>query len=82
MKVSFYRNYNADHRDIFGQSEWKANAVDLISFLGEFDARHGWGNEAIEIGLCRALDDMKEPQDEAGEGLSQVIIIGDAGCNT
>ena len=77
MKISFYRNYSNDKDEIYGSSEWRYKGTDLISYLNTFSVAGGQGNEAVEIGLCKAIDDIKDE-----EGLSQIILIGDAGCNT
>jgi len=77
MKIMFYRNYDGDKDVICGSSEWRYKDTDLIAYLNTFEVDCGWGNEAVEIGLCKAIDDIKDE-----EGLSQIILIGDAGCNT
>ena len=77
MKIAWYRNYNCDKDRIFGQSEWQHRSADLVQYLSTFDADYGWGEEAIEVGLERAIAEIEEDG-----GLSQILLIGDAGCNT
>jgi len=46
--------------------------------MGTFEAKYGWGNEAVEAGLHEAIKDISDDDD----GLSQIIIIGDMPANT
>ena len=46
--------------------------------MGTFEAKYGWGNEAVEAGLHQAIKDISDDDD----GLSQIIIIGDMPANT
>jgi hypothetical protein len=73
MKIAVYRNYNIDL--IYQESSWETDAKNLKQFLNTVSCQGGWGNEALEVGLRRAAE-------EIDGGLSQVIVIGDAPANT
>ena len=61
MKVSFFRNYDCDKDRIYGESAWEHESSNLSNFMNTFEADNGYGcNEAVEIGLCEALKDIKD----------------------
>ncbi|CAF2388000.1 unnamed protein product [Rotaria sp. Silwood2] len=71
-----YRNYNSVQDKIFQFSPWETRADNLRAFMNTINVEGGWGNEAVEIGLCHA---NKENQ---RENITQIILIGDAHPNT
>lgn len=73
IKIGVYRNYNSREHMILQTSSWENRSNNLISFLRNVRATDGWGNEAIEIGLWQANEEID---------LSQVILIADAPANT
>jgi hypothetical protein len=72
VKISVYRNYNAPVNKLLENSTWDKKADELVKFLRNIEADWGMGNEAIEIGLWQANQEIN---------LSQVILIGDARAN-
>ncbi|ETN97226.1 hypothetical protein RFI_40305 [Reticulomyxa filosa] len=76
MKFVVYRNYNAPEDMILQVSPWESKPENLRSFMESVVADYGWGNEAIEIGLAHVNRECET------EGVSQVILIGDAPANT
>lgn len=70
MKIGVYRNYDCQVDQLYQQSSWETEAVNLKKFLGSIKPFGGLGNEAIEVGLKRATE-------EIDGGLTQVFIIGD-----
>ena len=72
IKISIYRNYDAPVSKLLQNSNWESQADNLIQFLQTIYAQYGQGNEAIEIGLWQANQEIN---------LNQVILIGDAGPN-
>jgi len=75
MQFAFYRDYDC-RETILQTSAWETKALNLRQFISKPPiAATGGGDyeEAIEIGLWHAVKESKHP-----EGLSQVILIGDA----
>ena len=66
MKISWYRNYDAEREIICGESGWEVNPTNLFEFMKSFEADRGWGNEAIEAGLYNAVKDIALKPDECG----------------
>ncbi|CAM4841770.1 unnamed protein product [Rotaria magnacalcarata] len=74
MQFVVYRDYDCKANGILQSSSWEKNPTKLRSFMSNISA-YGGGDyeEAIEIGLWHAVQQSAEP-----EGISQVILIGDA----
>ncbi|CAF2633120.1 unnamed protein product [Rotaria sp. Silwood2] len=74
MQFVVYRDYDCKAHGVLQSSSWETNPTKLRSFMTNIHA-HGGGDyeEAIEIGLWYAVQQSAEP-----EGISQVILIGDA----
>jgi len=75
IQLAIYRNYWESSDNLFKYSAWSNNANDLKAFIDTIEATGGsWedGCEAIEVGLCHALNEA-----EKKDGLTQVILIGD-----
>lgn len=81
MKIAGYRNYSSLEQKLYQASHgWSSNFNGLSHFLqSTLQIDGGEGNEAIEIGLWHA---NQEILDNKGIPLSMVIIIGDAPPNT
>ena len=81
MKIAGYRNYNSLEQKLLQASpDWTSNTKNLTSFLqNTLQIEGGWGNEAIEVGLQFANQEIRECN---GIPLSMIIIIGDAAPNT
>lgn len=73
VKFAVYRNYTNYEDSILQYSSWETNSKNICTFMDNISSKGGMNNEAIEIALWYA---NKEP------GISQVILIGDAGANT
>lgn len=73
IKFAAYRNYNSEEKDLLEHSAWENSPENLENFLKSIYCSGGYGNEAIEIGLWYANQE---------EELNQIILIGDAGCNS
>lgn len=78
IKIAVYRNYNSSVDMILQTSAWENKPVDLVNFLQLIYPEGGWGEEAIEIGLWQANNELNDKN----RSLSQVIIIGDAPPNS
>ncbi|ETO36876.1 hypothetical protein RFI_00186, partial [Reticulomyxa filosa] len=76
MQFVVYRNYNAPEDMLLQASPWESKPANLRSFMESINAGHGMGNEAIEIGLAHVNKEAEK------DGVSQVILIGDAPANT
>ena len=81
MKVAGYRNYNSLEDGILSApSNWSSNSNEISEYINtHLISKGGWGNEAIEIGLWYANQEIINNQ---GLPLSMIIIIGDALANT
>ena len=81
MKVAGYRNYNSLEEGILSApSNWSSNSNEISEYINtHLVSKGGWGNEAIEIGLWYANQEIVNNQ---GLPLSMIIIIGDALANT
>ncbi|CAF3202594.1 unnamed protein product, partial [Rotaria sp. Silwood2] len=77
LQFAVYRNYNCKVNKILEVSSWETKASNLRAFMNTIGPEGGMGEEAIEIGLWYAA---KESETE--DGISQVILIGDAPANT
>jgi len=75
IQFAVYRNYNVDHSLLLQHSPWESKAENIKKFMDCIRTDGGLGNEAIEIGFQHA-------NKEAENGLSQIILIGDAAANT
>ena len=74
MQFAVYRDYDCKKEGIFQSSSWEMKPTNLRTFMSTIKAMGGGDyEEAIEIGLWHAVQ-----QSEESEGLSQVILIGDA----
>ena len=76
MQFAVYRNYNVKADELLQVSPWESKPDNLREFMKTIDPEGGMGNEAIEIGLWHANREVN------AEGVSQVILIGDAAANT
>lgn len=76
IQLVMYRNYCCREDQILQSSPWETKPDNLRGFMNTIDVRGGLGNEAIEIGLWHAN------QEHQREGITQVILIGDAAPNT
>jgi hypothetical protein len=81
MKIAGYRNYSSlDSKLYQAYPGWTSNFNSLSHFLqSTLQIEGGEGNEAIEIGLWHANQEILYNK---GISLSMVIIIGDAPPNT
>jgi len=77
IQIAFYRNYNSPVKELLQFSAWESKAEGLLKFMKSIEVAGGYGNEAVEIALWYANQQAK-----TDEGLSQVILIGDAPPNT
>ena len=57
-------------------SSWESKGSNLREFMKTVHAEGGWGKEAIEVGFNFAVQES-----ETDDGISQVILIGDAPAN-
>ncbi|CAF3514099.1 unnamed protein product [Rotaria sp. Silwood2] len=74
MQFVVYRDYDCLEDRILQSSAWESKPSNLRAFMTTVSATGGGDyEEAIEIGLWHAVQQSKKP-----EGLSQVILIGDA----
>lgn len=76
LQFAAYRNYNAPPDSLLETSGWEKTPKNLEQWLSCIQATYGWVDEAIEVGLQFANQLAIEPT-----GLSQIVIIGDAGPN-
>jgi len=76
VQFTIYRNYDSPEDKILQCSPWETRADNLRKFMNFVHPEGGWGNEAIELGLCHANKENNK------EKVSQVILIGDAPANT
>jgi len=81
IKIGGYRNYLSLEKKLYQASpSWTSDTNALCHFLSRtLDIDGGEGNEAIEIGLWHA---NQEIINDNGIPLSMIIIIGDAPPNT
>ncbi|CAF4558553.1 unnamed protein product [Rotaria sp. Silwood2] len=77
MSLSIYRNYNSRENQILQVSAWSTKGSGLRAFMNAIGPEGGWGDEAIEVGLWYAVQESGQQ-----DGVSQVILIGDAPANT
>ena len=76
MQIAGYRNYNVEEAKLLEVSNWESKPEKLKqNFLNSLEVSGGWGNEAIEIALAHANQEL---ENDKGIPLSMVIIIGDA----
>jgi hypothetical protein len=74
MQFAVYRDCDCKGDGLLQNSSWETKSNNLRSFMGKITARGGGDyEEAIEIGLWHAVQQNEHP-----DGLSQVILIGDA----
>ncbi|CAF3676046.1 unnamed protein product [Rotaria sp. Silwood1] len=74
MQFVVYRDYDCKEDGILQSSPWESKPINLRSFMTPIAATGGGDyEEAIEIGLWYAVQ-----QSEQSDGISQVILIGDA----
>jgi hypothetical protein len=76
VQFAVYKNCNSEADKLLQWSSWASRPESLHEFLMRIEVEGGWGNEAIEIGLCHAANEADQSH------LSQVILIGDAPGNT
>lgn len=74
IQVSCYRNYNSSKEKILECSPFSSTAASILTFLKSVSVDGGMGNEAIEVFYNHCLHREKN--------VNEVIIIGDAACNT
>lgn len=77
MQFVVYRNYSSTREKILEVSPWESRGPNLRMFMNTISPEGGMGNEAIEIGLWHAVQQM-----ETKESIAQVILIGDAPPNS
>ncbi|CAF3824593.1 unnamed protein product [Rotaria sp. Silwood1] len=77
MQFAVYRNYSSRDNKILEVSSWETKASHLRAFMNTIGPEGGMGEEAIEIGFWHAAKES-----ETQDGISQVILIGDAPANT
>ena len=58
MKIAVYRNYDSKIDMLYQESSWETDANNLKNFLGQVKPWGGWGKEAMEVGLFRALKEV------------------------
>ncbi|CAF3594708.1 unnamed protein product [Rotaria socialis] len=74
MQFAVYRDYDCKKDGVLQSSSWETKPTSLRSFMTKITAMGGDDyEEAIEIGLWHAVQQSEQP-----EGISQVILIGDA----
>jgi energy-coupling factor transporter ATP-binding protein EcfA2/uncharacterized protein YukE len=74
MQFVVYRDYDCKEDGLLQSSSWETKPSNLRSFMTNIAAQGGDDyEEAIEIGLWHAVQQSKQP-----DGISQVILIGDA----
>jgi hypothetical protein len=78
LQFAVYRNYNSPPDELLQCSTWESSPQGIDTFMKTIDVAGGWGNEAIEIGLWHANQELDQHPDDKFE----VIIIGDAPANT
>lgn len=49
MKIMLYRNYDSAFEDIIERTPFENSFRNLKHFLGNAQAKGGWGNEALEV---------------------------------
>ena len=74
LQVALYRNYSSSKDKLLEYSPYSSTAPALVTFLNGARVDGGMGNEAIEVFYNHCL--YKE------KGVSEIIVIGDAPCNT
>ena len=74
MKLAVYRNYDQRKELLYQESTWETDAQNLTKFLREINCVGGWGKEALEVGLLKAIEEIPN-------GLQQIIVIGDMAPN-
>ncbi|KAJ9446346.1 Protein translocase subunit SecA [Diplonema papillatum] len=72
LQLAIYRNYN--HKP-FVHSKWSSSAEPLLEFISPVVVEGGYGEEAVELGLQHAANENE------ADGVSQVILMGDAPAN-
>ncbi|CAF3045236.1 unnamed protein product [Rotaria sp. Silwood2] len=77
MQFAVYRNYSSRDNKILEVSSWETRASNLRAFMNAIGPEGGMGEEAIEIGFWYAAKES-----EMQDGISQVILIGDAPANS
>jgi len=74
IQMTVYRDYDCMKEGLLQSSSWESKPTNLRTFMSTIGATGGDDfPEAIEIGLWHAFQQSEQP-----EGLSQVILIGDA----
>lgn len=74
MQMTVYRDYDCMKEGLLQSSSWESKPTNLRTFMSSIVARGGGDfPEAIEVGLSHAFQQSEQP-----EGISQVILIGDA----
>lgn len=89
MQIGAYRNYNALEPQLFEVSDWESTPEKLVTFLSKIVTDKGLRNEAIEIGIWHANQEIAKDRIAAAtdkEGLAkehrfQVVIVGDYPAN-
>ena len=80
IQFATYRDYNCEFTDLLEHSPWESRPDELRAFMARSHAFGGWCgsiDEAVEVGLHYA-NELAEEED----GLTQVILVGDAPANT
>jgi hypothetical protein len=75
LQFAVYRNYSNDSNTILEYSPWESKSENLRKFMDKIGPKGGMGNEAIEIGLWHANQELKN------DSFQQIILIGDAPAN-
>ena len=74
MQFVIYRDYDCKEEGLLQSSSWETKGINLRSFMQGIKATGGGDYaEAIEIALWHAFQQSEQP-----DGVSQVILIGDA----
>lgn len=74
MQFVVYRDYDCKEEGVLQSSAWETRPINLRNFMTQITAMGGGDyEEAIEIGLWYAAQQNEQP-----DGISQVILIGDA----
>jgi len=76
LKFAVYRNYNTEK--ILEFSPWETKPANLRKFMEKIGVSGGIAEEAVEIGLWHVNQELNDNE----EGVSQVLLIGDAPAQT
>ena len=77
VQFAVFINYSNNSEEILQYSLWEHKANNLKSFMNKITVLGGLESEAVEIGLWHANNESK-----SADGVSQIILIGDAPSNS